>query len=169
VSPFSQPWPNPPWTSATTVDEPWTQSMRFFHSKINLKINYPGNFAKRPLGFFVIKPQSLKFPRRPLVFEIFPKIPQATFQKFQIGPYNFFSPYLHNRNSNFGDSYAKILRITSCSILRVHLTQDCCILLIDCVCFMLGNVVPEPFSEYFQDQAFEKSQLFFADQYGKLP
>jgi hypothetical protein len=36
-------------------------------------------------------------------------------------------------------------------------------------CFALGNVVPEPFSEDFQDQAFEESQLFFEDQQGKLP
>jgi hypothetical protein len=49
------------------------------------------------------------------------------------------------------------------------LTHVCCILLIDCVCFTLGNIVPEPFSEDFQDQAFEESQLFLADQQGKLP
>jgi hypothetical protein len=29
--------------------------------------------------------------------------------------------------------------------------------------------VPEPFSKDFQDQAFEESQLFLADQQGKLP
>jgi hypothetical protein len=34
---------------------------------------------------------------------------------------------------------------------------------------MLGNVVPEPFSENFQNQAFEEFQLFFVDQQGKLP
>jgi hypothetical protein len=49
------------------------------------------------------------------------------------------------------------------------LKHACCILLIDCVFFALGNVVLEPFSENFQDQAFEESQLFFADQQGKLP
>jgi hypothetical protein len=37
-----------------------------------------------------------------------------------------------------------------------------------CVCFTLGNVVPEPFFEDFHDQAFEESQLFFVDQQGKL-
>jgi hypothetical protein len=36
-------------------------------------------------------------------------------------------------------------------------------------CFVLGNVVPKPFSEDLQDQAFEESQLFFMDQQGKLP
>jgi hypothetical protein len=37
-----------------------------------------------------------------------------------VGPYNFFSPYLHNRNSDFGDSCTKILRITSSFILCIH-------------------------------------------------
>jgi hypothetical protein len=41
--------------------------------------------------------------------------------------------------------------------------------LIACVCFTMGNIVPEPFFEDFQDQAFEESQLFFADQQGKSP
>jgi hypothetical protein len=41
--------------------------------------------------------------------------------------------------------------------------------LIACVCFTIGNVVPEPIFEDFQDQAFEESQLFFADQQGKSP
>jgi hypothetical protein len=49
------------------------------------------------------------------------------------------------------------------------LTHVCCILLIDYVYFMLGNVVPEPFFEDFQDQAFDESQLFFVDQQDKLP
>jgi hypothetical protein len=35
--------------------------------------------------------------------------------------------------------------------------------------FAIGNIVLEPFSEDFQDQVFEESQLFFADQQGKLP
>jgi hypothetical protein len=36
-------------------------------------------------------------------------------------------------------------------------------------CFVLDNIVPKPFGEDFQNQAFEESQLFFADQQGKLP
>jgi hypothetical protein len=35
-------------------------------------------------------------------------------------------------------------------------------------CFVLANIVPEPFSEDFQDQAIEESQRFFMDQQGKL-
>jgi hypothetical protein len=42
-------------------------------------------------------------------------------------------------------------------------------LFIACVCFALGNVVSEPFSKDFQDQAFEESQFFFVGQQGKLP
>jgi hypothetical protein len=41
--------------------------------------------------------------------------------------------------------------------------------LIACVCFLIGNAVPGPFFEDFQDQAFEESQLLFVDQQGKLP
>jgi hypothetical protein len=49
------------------------------------------------------------------------------------------------------------------------LTYVYCILLIDDVCFTLGDIVLEPFSEDFQDQAFEESQLFFVDQQGEFP
>jgi hypothetical protein len=35
--------------------------------------------------------------------------------------------------------------------------------------FVLGNFVLEPFSEDFQDQAFEEYHIFFADQQRKLP
>jgi hypothetical protein len=34
--------------------------------------------------------------------------------------------------------------------------------------FALGNIVSGPFIEDFQDQAFEESQFFFAEQQGKL-
>jgi hypothetical protein len=33
----------------------------------------------------------------------------------------------------------------------------------------IGNVVPEPLFEDYQDQTFKESQLFFADQQGKSP
>ena len=41
--------------------------------------------------------------------------------------------------------------------------------LIAYVYFIVGNVVPEPFFEDFQDQAFEDSPFFFAEQQGKCP
>jgi hypothetical protein len=34
---------------------------------------------------------------------------------------------------------------------------------------MLGNAMMEPFFEDFQDQAFEKSRVFFMEQQGKYP
>jgi hypothetical protein len=34
---------------------------------------------------------------------------------------------------------------------------------------MIGNIVREPSFEDFQNQTFEESQLFFADQQGKSP
>jgi hypothetical protein len=34
---------------------------------------------------------------------------------------------------------------------------------------MMGNIVPEPFFEDFQDQAFEESQLFLTDQQAMSP
>jgi hypothetical protein len=142
---------------------PVDQAHGILSSKINLKIIYPRKFARRPLGFFVIKLQSPNFQEDPWFSKIFPNISLATFQKFQIGPYNFFFPYLWNRNSDFGDSLPKILGITSSFILCIHLTHACCILLIDSVCFALGNTVPEPFFKDFQVQAFKESQFFFAE------
>jgi hypothetical protein len=40
----------------------------FFNLRINPKIGYVRNFAKRPLGFFEIDPQSIVFAKRPLEF-----------------------------------------------------------------------------------------------------
>jgi hypothetical protein len=37
----------------------------FFNSRINLEIGYFENFAKRPLGFFEIDPQSIVSQRGP--------------------------------------------------------------------------------------------------------
>jgi hypothetical protein len=51
------------------VHDPWTKSTIFFNSRINSEIGYFRNFAKRPLGFFEIDPQSLVFAKRPLGFE----------------------------------------------------------------------------------------------------
>jgi hypothetical protein len=41
------------------------QAHRILSSKINPKFDYSGNFAKRPLGFYEIKPQSTKFQEDP--------------------------------------------------------------------------------------------------------
>jgi hypothetical protein len=115
-----------------------------------------------------MKPQSTNFQEDPPIFENNSRYSPSHFQKLQIGPYNFFSPYLCNCNSDFGDSCTKILKILHSFISWIHNT---CLLHIDwlCVYFTLGNAIPEPFFEELQDQAFENSQLFFADQQGKLP
>jgi hypothetical protein len=65
---------------------PVDQAHEILSSKINPKINYPRKFAKRPLSFFVIKPQSPKLPRRPLVFKIFPKISLSTSRNYKQAP-----------------------------------------------------------------------------------
>jgi hypothetical protein len=80
----------------------------------------PTNFVVSTLPFCEINPQSTNFQEDPWFSKIIPNMPLATFQKFQIGPYNFFSPYLRNRNSDFSDSYAKIPRITFSFILCIH-------------------------------------------------
>jgi hypothetical protein len=41
--------------------------------------------------------------------------------------------------------------------------------MITCDCFVLGNTVPEPFFEDFQDQAYEESKCYFTEQKGKFP
>jgi hypothetical protein len=61
--------------------------------------------------------------------------------------------------------FSKSLPLSSYAFINTCLLH----FLIDCVCFVLGSIVLEPFFEDFQDQAFEKSQLSFADQRGKLP
>jgi hypothetical protein len=54
------------------------QAHRILSSKINLKFDYSGNFAKRSLGFFEIKPQSTKISRGPVISKIIPDIALAT-------------------------------------------------------------------------------------------
>jgi hypothetical protein len=48
---------------------PVDQAHEILSSKINPKINYPEKFAKRTLGFLVIKPQSTNFQEDPLIFK----------------------------------------------------------------------------------------------------
>jgi hypothetical protein len=72
----------------------------------------PGLFVNQPaIQILYLDPWSLKTNSR---------YTPSHYQKLQIGPYNFLSPYLCNRNSDFGDSCAKILRITSSFILCIH-------------------------------------------------
>jgi hypothetical protein len=142
---------------------------QIFRWKMKPKSRNPCHIAKRPLFLFNINPQSTNFKGHPRIFENNCRYTPSHNQKLQMGHYKLLSPYICIHNSYFGYSCTKILRITSSFILCIHLTHVCCILLIDCVCFMLGNAVLEPFFEDFQDQAFEESQFFFTEQQGKCP
>jgi hypothetical protein len=102
----------------------------------NSKIKYSSHFSYRPLPFSIIIPQSTYLLEAPRIFENNSRYTHSHIQKLQIGPHNFFSPYLCNRNSKFSDSFTKILRTTSSFILCIHLTHVCCILLIDCLCLL---------------------------------
>jgi hypothetical protein len=82
------------------VHEPWTQSMLFpLKNKSQPKIQ--SSFAKRPLSFFVIKPQSLNFQEDPLIFKNNSRYSPSHFQKLQKGPHKIFLPYIRNCNFLF--------------------------------------------------------------------
>jgi hypothetical protein len=102
----------------------------------NSKIEYSSHFLFRPLPFSIINLQSTYLQEAPRIFKNNSRYTASHFKKLQIGPYNFFSPYLCSRNSKFSDSFTKILRITSSFILCIHLTHVCCILLIYCLCLL---------------------------------
>jgi hypothetical protein len=57
---------------------PVDQAYRILRSKINPKFNYSRNFAKRPLDFFRIKPQSTKFQEDPWFSKIISYLALAT-------------------------------------------------------------------------------------------
>jgi hypothetical protein len=106
--------------------DPWTESTTFSHWKIIPKHENSCHFTKKPLYLFKINPQSTDFQEAPWIFENNSRYSPSHFKKLQIGPYNFFTPYLCNRNSKSSDSYTKILRITSYFILCIHLIYVCC-------------------------------------------
>jgi hypothetical protein len=111
---------DPPWTSAAHGPRMVDRVHHIFPLKKIPRRKIPTDFAVSPLPFYEIKPQSMKIPRRPLVFknkihfshshfpEIIKKSPQLLFA------------ISSNRNSDFDDSCAKILRITSSFILCIH-------------------------------------------------
>jgi hypothetical protein len=107
---------------------PWSQSMargptpHIFPLENNSKPNNPHDFAESPLYLFNIKSWPATFRTKPQKFKNNYRLTLATFQKLQIGLCNFLSPYLCNRNYDFIDSHAKMLRVTSSFILCIHLT-----------------------------------------------
>jgi hypothetical protein len=62
---------------------PVDQVHRFFNSRINPKIGYVMNFAKWPLGFIEISPQSIKFHEDPWFSKIIPDIALATSKNYK--------------------------------------------------------------------------------------
>jgi hypothetical protein len=150
------------------VHEPWTESTIISYCKIIPKPENPHHLTNNPLYLSIIKSQSTFLLNRTLGFKKYSRLALATFQKLQIGPCNIFSSYLCNRNSDFGNSCAKILRIFHSFISCIRNTF---LLHIDLLCAYsrLDHIVPESFSGDFQDQAFKGSQPFFVDQQGKLP
>jgi hypothetical protein len=58
----------------------------FFNSRTNPDIGYFGNFAKKPLGFFEINPQSLILRLGPWNWKIIPKMSIASEKSTKIAP-----------------------------------------------------------------------------------
>jgi hypothetical protein len=110
---------------------PWAMSQ--VHAillwKINPELENPRYNYKEPPALFQIRATVHKNSKwNPWIPKIFPDTALATFQKFQLGPYNFFSPYLPNHNSDFNNSCAQILTIVLSFISCIH---DTCLLHID--------------------------------------
>jgi hypothetical protein len=118
----------PQWTGVLLVHDPWTKPTDFSIQKQIRKAIILGKFVKRPLDFFVIKQQPPNFQEEPWFSKIILDIPLPEITNRSS---KFISPYLCNRNSDFGDFCAKILKITTSFILYIHLTHVCSNLLID--------------------------------------
>jgi hypothetical protein len=68
------------WTGhPCVVHGPWTRSMWIFHSKIIPKPENPCRFAKNPMPFCKIKPQSTNFQTEPLESKNISRLALATF------------------------------------------------------------------------------------------
>jgi hypothetical protein len=92
----------------------------------------------------------------------------ATFQKLQISPQNYFRHIFATATPILVILAPKFLKYFTLSF-HAFIIHVYCILIDYAYTSRLGNAVPEPFSEDFQDQALEESQLFFMGQQGKLP
>jgi hypothetical protein len=149
------------------VHEPWTESTPFpLENKSEIQKSH--HFAKRPLFLSNINPRSTNFQEAPRIFK----------NNYKYSPSHF--PEIINRSPKFFSSYPatatpistilapKFLQSFTLSF-HAFIIHVCCILINYVYTSRLGNVVPEPFFEDFQDQAFEEFQLFFMDQQGKLP
>jgi hypothetical protein len=77
--------------------------------------------------------------------------------KFIYSPRNFKTPYLFNRNSESGDSCAKILRIISSFSSICSYAYDCCIYVI--VCLSVKRIILEPTYKDLQEQLYEDFKM----------
>jgi hypothetical protein len=102
---------------ACAVHHPMDRVHMIFYSKINPQPKMLATLQITPCLSTESSRSLQKFQEDPWFLKINSSLVLATFQKLQKGPYNFFSPYLRNRNSDFGDSFGKILKITSSFIL----------------------------------------------------
>jgi hypothetical protein len=93
---------------------------RYFLLKNKSPTQIPHHIPKNPLHLSEIKPRSTEIPTGTLEFKNISKNTPSHFPKITNRSLKLFWPYLHNRNSDFGDSYAKILRITSYFMLYIH-------------------------------------------------
>jgi hypothetical protein len=119
----------PPWTRAAPPSPHVMDPVhRIFGWNIILKSINPCHFAKRPLFIFNINPQSTNFQGYPRIFENNSRYTPSHFPKITNKSPKFSSPYHCNRNSDFGDSCAKILRIFHSFISCIH---NICLLHID--------------------------------------
>jgi hypothetical protein len=117
-----------PWTGhPCVVHQPMDRVHHLFPLETNSKTRKFLPLYKEALYLFDINPQSTDFQEAPQIFKNNSLYSPSHFQNLQIGPYNFFSPYLCNRNSKSSDSCGKILRITSSFILCIHLIYVHCI------------------------------------------
>jgi hypothetical protein len=79
------------------------------------------------------------------------------FPNYRFCPLNFNHSYLINRNSESGDSCAKILRIISSFYSIYSYAYDCCIYVI--VCLSIKRIILEPTYEDFQKQVYEDFKM----------
>jgi hypothetical protein len=174
----------PPWTTPHMVHGHVVSVHHILNTKIILLFHgKSSNFTRIPLGitnflfqsrfwinfnysqpFFIYTPVFLHISPPNIVYFL---ICHWIFPKHRFRPLNFNHLYLFNRNSESGDSCAKILRITSCissSYLYSYYFSICLI-----VCLSVRRICFEADEWRLQDQVYEDSHLFFSKQWGKCP
>jgi hypothetical protein len=127
-------WPRrcgPRWTEPPAWSTGHGPSLPIIQYKNNLVYSKEKPSLQRGPCFCLKSSHSpIKFQTAPLEFKSIFTYNPSHFPKSQIGPKNFKEPYLFPRNSESGDSCAKILRITSSFSSSYPYAHDCCIYVI---------------------------------------